>query len=262
MAIEVTARKRAGAHSFASRFALAVVALSLTASALAQGGPPMLTDDPGTPGDGKWEINIAGQSNHAGDTTEYALPVLDINYGVGERIQLNFQVPWLIERTHGQATMSGAGNGQVALKWRFIDGGDDGWQVSMYPRIDTRLPLAHSQLGSNGVSWLVPFEATHKIGDYGVNFEVGRWLHAAAADDTWIAGLAVGREFAERVELIAELHAESAVHDRGDELTANFGLRWKLSDRCTLLASAGTDLHNSLEDKSTLLTYLGLQLNL
>ena len=24
-----------------------------------QGGPPMITDDPGTPGPGKWEINLA-----------------------------------------------------------------------------------------------------------------------------------------------------------------------------------------------------------
>jgi hypothetical protein len=25
----------------------------------AQGGPPMITDDPGTPGNGQWEINVA-----------------------------------------------------------------------------------------------------------------------------------------------------------------------------------------------------------
>jgi len=33
--------------------------LMASACAHAQGGPPMLTDDPGTPGDGKWEVNIA-----------------------------------------------------------------------------------------------------------------------------------------------------------------------------------------------------------
>jgi hypothetical protein len=27
--------------------------------ALGQGGPPMITDDPGTPGNGKWENNFA-----------------------------------------------------------------------------------------------------------------------------------------------------------------------------------------------------------
>ena len=33
---------------------------------LAQGGPPLITDDPGTPGDGHWEINIAEQSETTG----------------------------------------------------------------------------------------------------------------------------------------------------------------------------------------------------
>ena len=34
-------------------------ATALIIAALAQGGPPFLTDDPGTPGDGRWEINLA-----------------------------------------------------------------------------------------------------------------------------------------------------------------------------------------------------------
>jgi len=40
---------------------LAWIALLLgwTAQVLAQGGPPLLTDDPGTPGHRNWEINIA-----------------------------------------------------------------------------------------------------------------------------------------------------------------------------------------------------------
>ena len=62
--------------------ALLCACLALAAlQAHAQGGPPMLTDDPGTPGDGHWEINIATLSDHSGDTWTYALPLLDINYG-------------------------------------------------------------------------------------------------------------------------------------------------------------------------------------
>ena len=37
-----------------------VLAMALDPAALyAQGGPPMLTDDPDTPGSGNWEINLA-----------------------------------------------------------------------------------------------------------------------------------------------------------------------------------------------------------
>lgn len=221
----------------------------------------MLTDDPGTPGDGKWEINVAAMLEHAGDTTTWALPLIDANYGVGDRIQLNFQLPYLIEHRRGEDGEAGLGNGQVALKWRFFDAGEDGWQISMYPRVDAPMPANHSALATPGVSYLLPFEFEHKIGGFGVNFEVGRWLHPSPDEDTWIGGLAIGREVSKELELIAELHDEAAVHGDGDELALNFGARWTLSERCTILASAGTDLHNGLGDRVSALAYLGLQLN-
>ena len=31
---------------------------------LAQGGPPLVTDDPETPGDGHWEVNLAATGDH------------------------------------------------------------------------------------------------------------------------------------------------------------------------------------------------------
>ena len=51
----------------------------------------MITDDPGTPGDGKWEINLAVAFEHRSDETSLDLPVIDLNYGVGEYIQLTLQ---------------------------------------------------------------------------------------------------------------------------------------------------------------------------
>lgn len=48
-----------GAPRLAFAFILALI-LGLTAhQTRAQGGPPMITDDPGTPGSGRFEINLA-----------------------------------------------------------------------------------------------------------------------------------------------------------------------------------------------------------
>lgn len=239
-----------------------VVLLPAVACAQAEGGPPMLTDDPGTPGDGKWEINIAALSDHAGDTTTYQLPLLDLNYGVGDRIQLNFQVPWLLQRKRGQDGVSGLGASLVGLKWRFFDAGEDGWQVSTYPHVESRFPAARASLSEPGVSYLLPLEFGHKVGDYAVNFEVGRWLRPRPQADSWIAGLAVGRELRKGLELIAELHDEHDAHSARHELALNFGARWAWSDRYTLLVAAGSDLHNGFGPKDSPLTYLGLQVNL
>ncbi len=66
-----------------------------TRAVLAQGGPPLITDDPGTPGDGNWEINIAFTTKKRRTVRSYETPILDINYGLGDRIQLKYEVPWL-----------------------------------------------------------------------------------------------------------------------------------------------------------------------
>ena len=50
--------------------------------AYAQGGPPFFTTDPGTPGNGNWEINVGTMVSKQGDTRTYQLPQLDVNYGL------------------------------------------------------------------------------------------------------------------------------------------------------------------------------------
>jgi hypothetical protein len=193
------------------RVSHAVVCAGLAFAALhayAQGGPPMLTDDPGTPGDGHWEINIATLSDHSGDTSTYALPLLDLNYGVGDRLQLKFEMPWIVEHVDGHGHQSGAGNSLAGVKWRFFDAGEDAWQMSMYPQVRTRFPVSGSPLADGGVAWLLPFEVQRKFGDWGVNFDVGRWLRPAGEGDSWIGGVAIGRELSKNLEVIGELHEE------------------------------------------------------
>lgn len=222
----------------------------------------MLTDDTGTPGDGKWEINTSLQSGHSGDTTTFKLPLLDVNYGVGERLQLKFEIPWELQRVKGHGNESGTGNSIAGAKWRFFDAGEEGWKISTYPQVQSRFPVAGSTLADSGVSYLLPLEVEHQFGRWGINLDLGRWFRPAAQGDTWIGGIAIGCEVGEGLEFVGELHNEADVHSGRDELTLNFGTRWEMSERFTLLLSAGTDLHNSLEPKSTLLTFLGVQTNL
>ncbi|MGB2644146.1 MAG: hypothetical protein WA530_12285, partial [Candidatus Acidiferrum sp.] len=53
--------------------------LSMPGSAFAQGGPPYYTNDPGTPGDFNWEINIGYMPfDYSGQSVAHT-PDLDIN---------------------------------------------------------------------------------------------------------------------------------------------------------------------------------------
>jgi hypothetical protein len=100
--------------------------------ARAQGGPPFRTDDPDTPGNKHWEINFGwvGARNPAAGA--YQVPDVDINYGLGDRIQLKYEFPIAIEETRAQAASDGlpAQAGQVigglgesypGIKWRFYE---------------------------------------------------------------------------------------------------------------------------------------------
>ena len=231
-------------------------------AAFASGGPPMITDDPGTPGDGHWEINIAELSFHTDSSDTYQLPLIDANYGVGERIQLKFEMPWIHE-TDQAGTQNGMGNGLIGVKWRFYDDGEEGWQISTYPQYQfaPSSSAAHRGLAETGTATLLPLEFVHGFAGGDVNVEVGRWIRPAGQGDSWIAGLVLTGEVKKGVEVMAELHDEKDVNSSQEELIANLGARWDLSDTYTLLASAGRDLRNTLTEKNTFLSYLGLQLH-
>ena len=84
----------------------------------AQGGPPLLTDDPGTPGKRNWEINIASTHFRSPGEHEFEAPLLDINYGLGDRIQLKYEVPYLFDSDESAPYRSAVGNSLFGAKWR------------------------------------------------------------------------------------------------------------------------------------------------
>lgn len=83
--------------------------------AFAQGGPPMITDDPGTPGNQKWEINLAVAFEHRPGETSFDAPAIDLNYGVGEHVQLTLQggPAWL--KRSGRGVVGGLGGTEAAV---------------------------------------------------------------------------------------------------------------------------------------------------
>jgi hypothetical protein len=100
--------------------------LASGAAASAQGGPPFRTDDPETPGNQHWEINFGfiGDRNPAAGA--YQVPDFDINYGLGDRLQLKYELPIALQETRppsGQppTVLGGLGESLMGIKWRFYE---------------------------------------------------------------------------------------------------------------------------------------------
>jgi hypothetical protein len=229
-----------------------------------QGGPPMLTDDPGTPGDRHWEINTAWICEQRAGETVSELPLLDVNYGIGEHLQLKYEASWLHAHGSNEARESGLSNSLVGVKWRFLDEDKAGVAVSTYPQFEFRNPGSSSArrgLTDDENAMLLPIEVLKDLGALSVDVDVGRVFHRRS-DDSWFYGCAVGREVNKRLELAVELHGESDREFARGELAANFGARIRCCDHGTLLLSIGRELRNRDEPRATLLSYVGWQLTL
>lgn len=227
----------------------------------AQGGPPFLTNDPGTPGNGNWEINIAALHTAEPSATYYQLPQIDLNLGLGERIQLTYQIPYVIQSVAGQPQQTGWSNSIVGVKWRFLEQGEKGWQVSTFPQVQTAGSARAQRIGiaEDGPRLLIPLEVSKQLGNFNVNFEAG-YTFAHNGTDERILGILIGRQVRRRLELGVELYSDRSAGGSPDETTVDLGARYELSPACTLLFMAGRSVSGDSEGHAQFIGYFGLQI--
>jgi hypothetical protein len=235
-----------------------VVSMVACHSALGQGGPPLRTDDPGTPGNGKWEIDTAFTLEQTSEVQALETPVLDINYGLGDHTQLKYEVAYLVldDDIHGQQT--GVGPSLAGVKWRFLDEDRSGLAMSVYPQVLLNsLGTVHQEPAGNGTNVLLPLEVGKIIGRLQLAVEAG-YEFVQHGDDQWILGVAVAYPLSSRIQLLGEIHS-TMDQDLGQiDPLFNVGTRWELVKGCALQAAVGHSFHNS-PDSIRLLVYTGLQ---
>lgn len=238
----------------------ALLLIAISGSAVAQGGPPMITDDPFTVGSNNWEINLLPAIERTRSGSLYEIPNVDVNYGVGNRIQLKFEVPWVVRKDSGQNAESGLGNTGIGMRYRFIDESRYGFAMSTYPAFEFSGSASSVRRGvaGGGRQFFLPVEIAKSISGVGVNGEAG-YLFEQGGQGSWEYGLLVGRDASERVELLGELHGSSPRGFSGNELLLNLGSRIRITDHVTLLFSAGRTLHSP--GTPTTIAALGIQLN-
>jgi hypothetical protein len=236
----------------------AVMALGASHGVRADAGPPYLTNDPGTPGNGNWEINIAAMQTVARGTAAYQLPQFDFNFGLGDRVQLTYEVPYVVLTRSDAPTTSGWSNAYPGLKWRFFDQGEGGWQLSTFPQFETAGSAAAQRrdLAAPGQRLLLPLEAAHSVGPFTLDLEAGYYLQGAPER---ILGLVAGRAVSARLELDGELY-DDHVLGRSDVTTLDIGGRYRLDRSFILLFMAGHSVGGTPRDRVQFMGYLGVQI--
>lgn len=228
---------------------------------LAQGGPPYYTNDPGTPGNLNWEINIGYMPFFYSGQSVSQIPDLDINFGIGDRIQLTYENAWLRVQNPGSAAKFGAGQSNPGVKWRFYDAGESGLSVSVFPQLFLNNPNNAVRRGITDASnsFVLPVEFSKKFGPIDVDYEIGyQFVHKGS--DGWLTGLVVGHQFTPKLELDVEFYAAGTFRPSGSQPTLDFGARYKIHRPIILLLMAGRSLEPARPNQSYFVGYSGIQL--
>jgi hypothetical protein len=226
----------------------------------AQGGPPYYTNDPGTPGPSNWEINLGYMPFIYCNQSVSHTPDLDINFGVGDRVQLTYENAWLRVRNPSSPTKFGVGQSNFGVKWRFYDAGESGLSVSVFPQLFVNNPNDSVRRGITPASeaFLLPFEFSKTIGPVDVNYEVGYQV-ARKGPNGWLSGLVVGHSFTPKFEMDAEFYSQGTFHPAETQPTIGLGARYKIHRPIILLLMSGRSLEAAGPNQSHFVGYFGLQ---
>ena len=241
-------------------FVIALLVSCASASTFAQGGPPFYTNDPGTPGNMNWEINVGYMPFLYSNQSVSHVPDLDINFGIGDRIQLTYETAWLRVQNPESVTKFGMNQSNPGVKWRFYDAGEGGWSISIFPQFFLNNPNHAVQRGitSPNSSFLLPAEFSKKFGPVSVDFEFGyQFVHKGP--DQWLTGVVVGHDLTPKLELDAEFYLQGVFNPSLYQPTLDIGARYKLHRPVILLLMAGRAAEATRPNQAYFVGYFGVQ---
>lgn len=252
-------------RAFRSTTRIATVCLFMAAflpcAVHADAGPPYLTNDPGTPGNDNWEINLASMQTIERGHASYQVPQIDLNFGLGDRIQLTYEIPYVVQSSSGEPQASGWSNAYPGVKWRFLDQGEGGWQASVFPQLETAgsATARRGGIAVDGPRLLLPLEVAKAISPFNFDFEAGYYLPWHGPEER-ILGVVAGRPVTPRLELDAELYNDHVMGTSANIITFDFGGRYKLHRGFILLFMAGRGLGGNSNAQVQFMGYLGVQI--
>jgi hypothetical protein len=279
---------------------LGTLLLALTTTHLqARAGPPFRTDDPETPGNRHWEINLGWIGDRNPYEGYYSAPNFDINYGFGDRIQLKYELPIAIHELRGgldnagQFTPpsqshvdTGLGESLLGIKWRFYEhlpanrkktdqeGKEEtpepNFSIAIYPQLSLNIPhqFCAPRGRPPGPQFLFPITANTRIGPIRFDAEFGYWFTNRNVPQSWIRGLIVGRDFSPGSEAYIEIYdqqdanrVEGATKQREATLGAGGRQALKSEKNILLLLMGGRSFQKvtSSNGQPGWIAYIGVQ---
>jgi len=204
---------------------------------------PLITDDTGTMGTGKAQLEMNGEYGHDkedGVTVKTTQGDACFSYGLSDSVDLVVNLPYLHYREKSEdATISenGFSDTSIELKWRFYEHDD----VSLAIKPGLTLPTGDDDkgLGAGKATYSLFFIASQEMDPWGFHLNLGYIRNENTQDDEkdiWHASIASTFAITEDLTAVANLGVESnpAKLDSTDPAFALVGLVYSLSEQVDL----------------------------
>ena len=240
-------------------------AVALLGKSAALAGPPMVTDDTGTPAPGTLEIiaYAAGESRDAGETVQG--PALDFAYGLGDTLEISLTVPRQRAKNAGEDWVNGWGEASVGLKWRFLEGQNTA--LALAPSLSMPLSRSSTIIGlvEDTTVFTLPLLGSISLGRWEFTGNVGYSISSSSLNAVSL-GLSTGYAVTPDFRLLVEIWGVDFIDDGASEGFLNWrtGIEWTFAERFALLLATGGNVWSQLSAENQLERdyYVGLQYNL
>ena len=212
----------------------------------------------GTPGCNQWEANLVADGDLASGQRILELPLLDLNYGIGDNLQIKYEIPYVSQQISGVKT-SAVGETKVGLKYMFYENEEADMQFAVYPQFSFASPdksAVDKGISTPGKILTLPLLYTQKIGEnrfgnINITANLGYNLSTKSDITNYIsAAVGVAVPVHHRIALMAELSSQQGTakldfESRQSLVKINTGFIATVSRTVLIFASGGRSIYTS-----------------
>ncbi len=191
------------------------VLITIMVSSKSFAAHPLITDDAGVQGEGKYQIEINGEYDHdkSDGVTSTSIPLATaFTYGVTDKIDVSIgsSYQWnSSEESDTTVREKGVGDTEVALKWKFFEA--DGLSFAFKPVVSIPTGDKDKGLGSGKTAYSLFLIATKECDPWAVHVNVRYIMNENDLDERvslWHASIASELTVANGLKLVANVGIE------------------------------------------------------
>ncbi len=240
-------KKRFGRFMVITLAAFLTMVLANTAHA----AHPLITDDTGTQGKGKFQLEVNGEYGRDKDdgvVTKTTQLGTILSYGLSDPVDIVLAVPYLHIRTEAGQALTDSGISDIALeaKWRFYE--KEGLSLALKPGVTLDTGDDEEGLGSGKTTYHLFLIGTHEIRPWAFHINLGYIRNENRQNDRrdiWHVSLATTVEAVKDLKIVGNFGLErDAARDRQE--TASFllgGVIYSVSENFDIDAGIKSELH-------------------